>query len=241
LNARDAMPEGGTLSIDCRNEPDPAGNSFGHVTLRVQDEGRGLDPVAREHVFEPFFSDKSGPGELGSLGLSSVYGIVKQSGGEILVESEPGQGSVFVVRLPRVPAAEAKGSGPRSSPGPVGRTILLVDDEEMVREMTCSLLDQEGYEVLVAADGEEALRVSEGFSGVIDLVITDVVMPGLNGPETADRIRAVRPHSRVIFVSGYTADALGDRRVLGPGTRFLQKPFKPDDLTQAVRAVLGGG
>jgi PAS domain S-box-containing protein len=240
LNARDGMPKGGTIRVECRNEPDPSDTTLGHVTLRVQDEGQGLDPVAQEHVFEPFFSARSGPGEVAGLGLASVYGIVKQSGGEILVESEPGRGSLFVVRLPRVPPAAAIGAGPRPAGDAPGRTILLVDDQDMVRELTHSVLNQEGYHVLVAASGDEALQVSEGFSGAIDLVITDVVMPGLSGPETADRIRKARPDARVIFVSGFTADALGDRSVLGRGTRFLQKPFKPDDLTAAVRAVLEG-
>jgi two-component system, cell cycle sensor histidine kinase and response regulator CckA len=243
LNARDGMPKGGTIRIECRNEPDPAGTSLGYVALRVQDEGQGLDAVAREHVFEPFFSPKGGPGEVAGLGLASVYGIVKQSGGEILVESEPGRGSVFVVRLPRVPAVQPVPSlraGLSPAGGTLGRTILLVDDQEMVREMTRSVLDEEGYQVLVAADGDEALRLSEAFSGAIDLVITDVVMPGLSGPETVDRVRAVRPDARVIFVSGYTADALGEKSNLGPGTRFLQKPFKPDELAATVRAVLDG-
>jgi PAS domain S-box-containing protein len=240
LNARDGMPKGGTIRIECRNEPDPAGTTLGYVALRVQDEGQGLDAAAREHVFEPFFGQKAGPGEAAGLGLASVYGIVKQSGGEIRVESEPGRGSVFVVRLPRVPAVAPADTGPSPAPVTSGRTILLVDDQEMVREMTRSVLDEEGYQVLVAGDGDEALRVSEGFSGAIDLMITDVVMPGLSGPETAQRVRAGRPDTRVIFVSGYTADALGDESALGPRTRFLQKPFKPDDLTAAVRAALRG-
>jgi two-component system, cell cycle sensor histidine kinase and response regulator CckA len=241
LNARDGMPGGGTIRLECRNEPDPSGTSLGHVTLRVQDEGQGLDAAARAQVFEPFFGPKSGQAEVAGLGLASVYGIVKQSGGEILVESEPGRGSVFVVRLPRVPPAETAAPEPSPANGARGRTILLVDDQEMVREMTRSVLDEGGYQVLVAGDGEEALRVSEGFAGAIDLLITDVVMPGLSGPDTADRVLAARPETRVIFVSGYTADALGDRSALGPRTRFLQKPFKPDDLTAVVQAVLGGG
>jgi PAS domain S-box-containing protein len=240
LNARDGMPQGGTIRIECRNEADPAETSLGYVTLRVQDEGQGMDAAAREHVFEPFFGEKAGPGDAVGLGLASVYGIVKQSGGEIRVESEPGRGSVFVVRLPRVPAVPPKGAAPSPGGATAGRTILLVDDQEMVREMTRSVLDEEGYQVLVAGDGDEALRVSEGFAGPIDLMITDVVMPGPSGPETANRVRAGRPNTRVIFVSGYTADALGDQNALGPGTRFLQKPFKPDDLTAAVRAVLAG-
>jgi nitrogen-specific signal transduction histidine kinase/CheY-like chemotaxis protein len=242
LNARDGMPQGGTISIDCRNEPDPAGTSLGYVTLRVRDEGQGLDAAARERVFEPFFGPEGGPGKVAGLGLASAYGIVTQSGGEIRVESEPGRGSVFVVRFPRV-ASVAK-AGAEQSPaaeGASGHTILLVDDEDLVREMTRAVLDEEGYDVLVAASGEEALRVSEGFSGTIDLVIADVVMPGLSGPETIARVRASRPGARVIFVSGYTADALGDRNPLGPGTRFLQKPFKPHDLTDAVRTALAGG
>jgi nitrogen-specific signal transduction histidine kinase/CheY-like chemotaxis protein len=242
LNARDGMPQGGAISIDCRNEPDPAGSSLGHVTLRVRDEGQGLDAAARERVFEPFFGPEGGPGKVAGLGLASAYGIVTQSGGEIRVESEPGRGSVFVVRFPRV-ASVAKASAGQSpaAGGASGHTILLVDDQEMVREMTRAVLDQEGYDVMVAASGEEAVRVCESFTGTIDLVIADVVMPGLSGPETIARVRASRPGTRVIFVSGYTADALGDRHPLGSGTRFLQKPFKPDDLTDAVRTALAGG
>jgi CheY-like chemotaxis protein len=149
---------------------------------------------------------------------------------------------VFVVRFPRV-ASVAKASAGQSpaAGGASGHTILLVDDQEMVREMTRAVLDQEGYDVMVAASGEEAVRVCESFTGTIDLVIADVVMPGLSGPETIARVRASRPGTRVIFVSGYTADALGDRHPLGSGTRFLQKPFKPDDLTDAVRTALAGG
>ncbi|HEY6553020.1 MAG TPA: response regulator, partial [Vicinamibacteria bacterium] len=242
LNARDGMPQGGAISIDCRNEPDPAGTSLGHVTLRVRDEGQGLDAAARERVFEPFFGPEGGAGKVAGLGLASAYGIVTQSGGEIRVESEPGRGSVFVVRFPRV-ASVAKAGADRSpaAGGASGQTILLVDDQEMVREMTRAVLDQEGYDVVVAASGEEALRLCESSPGAIDLVIADVVMPGLSGPETIARIRVSRPGTRVIFVSGYTADALGDRNPLGPGTRFLQKPFKPDDLTDAVRTALAGG
>jgi CheY-like chemotaxis protein/anti-sigma regulatory factor (Ser/Thr protein kinase) len=238
LNARDGMPKGGTIRIEGRNEPDPAGATEGYVTLRVQDEGQGLDAAGREHVFEPFFV-QGGPGEVAGLGLASVYGIVKQSGGEIRVESEPGRGSIFVVRLPRVPAGATPSARPSPGASASGQTILLVDDQEMVREMTRSVLDEGGFQVLVAADGGEALRISQTFPGAIDLLITDVVMPGLSGPETAERIRAGRPDTRVIFVSGYTADALGDRGALGPRTRFLQKPFKPDELTATVRAILG--
>ena len=240
LNAREAMPQGGTVSIECRNEPAPAGAASGHVILRVQDDGPGMDPASRERVFEPFFSaDNSAVGKTG-LGLASVYGIVKQSGGEITVESEPGRGTAFVVRLPRVAGREAE-RGPAQTPeGSDGNgTILLVEDQEMVREMTRAVLDQEGYHVLVAADGREAVRVSQGFAGEIDLVITDVVMPGLSGRETAEQLRTARPGARVIFVSGYTADALGGRDALEPGTRFLQKPFRPDELTAAVRDALG--
>ena len=198
-----------------------------------------MDAATRERVFEPFFSTDGSPVGTASLGLASVYGIVKQSGGEISVESEPGRGTTFVVHLPAVAAKGGEGRAAQApEPENGNATILLVEDQEMVREMTRAVLDQEGYRVLVATDGREAVRVSQDFAAAIDLVITDMVMPGLSGRETAEQLRATRPGTRVIFVSGYTADVLGEPDALGPGTRFLQKPFRPDQLTAAVRDAL---
>jgi CheY-like chemotaxis protein len=238
-NARDAMPHGGTVSIECGNEDEAGPERPPHVVFKVRDEGPGIDESARERVFDPFFRGEGAPAGAGGLSLAAVHGIVKQSGGEIGVESTPGQGATFVVRLPREAGAETAAAVPEAPAAAAGgRTILLVDDEEIVREMTRAVLDQEGHTVLLAGGGEEAVRVAEGFSGVIDLLVTDVIMPGLSGRDTAARIRAARPGTPVIYVSGYTADVLGEGEALGPGTRFLQKPFPPAALVAAVREAL---
>jgi CheY-like chemotaxis protein len=246
VNARDAMPSGGKLTIETANDeldgafvqghPDVAAGPY--VRLVVTDTGSGIAKDIQPNIFEPFFTTK----ELGrgtGLGLSTVYGIVKQSGGHVSVYSEPGQGAAFRVYFPRVDAP-ADPVAPLSTAMPEGdETVLLVEDEEMLRAVTREMLEMCGYSVLEAANGNEALRVARGFEGPIALVITDVIMPGLSGPETADQLTLVRGGVKVLFVSGYTDDALS-RRVIPPHVALLQKPFTAGALARKVREVLDG-
>ena len=247
VNARDAMPEGGTLSIRAENtdtasglvpgEPEPGPGPF--VVLTVADTGIGMSREVQEKIFEPFFTTKE-PGKGTGLGLATVYGIVKQSGGLVEVESEPGQGTTFRVYLPRVDAPAPPHPGPAPVPAsPAGlETILLVEDEAAVRSFVRKVLRRKGYNVLEAASRPEALRLSRAYRAPIHLLLTDVVMPEMGGREIADRLTAERPGMRVLFTSGYTEDAVVDRGVLIPGIRFLGKPFTPQDLTRKVREVL---
>jgi CheY-like chemotaxis protein len=195
-----------------------------------------------ERLFEPFFTTK--PVGFGTgLGLSTVYGIVKQSGGHISVESEPGRGSTFTIHLPRVPAEpDARPAAPapaRAPAPPASGTVLLVEDEPAVRELMREALSGQGFTVLVAGTGEEALEIAARHPGGLRLVVTDVVMPKLGGAEVARRLAAANPGLRVLFVSGYTADAIVHHGVLAPGLDYLQKPFGPSALVDKVREVLG--
>jgi CheY-like chemotaxis protein len=243
VNARDAMPDGGSLHVATTNvtiEEDAtegAGLQPGrYVRVTVEDTGTGMDELTRLRAFEPFFTTKAhGTG----LGLSSVYGIVSQSGGTIEVDSEPGRGSTFAVYLPaaeevgqRTPAGVVE-HGPNAGT----ETVLLVEDEEVVRNLTLRILADSGYEVLEASSGEEALRVAGGHDGRIDLLVTDVVMSGMNGRELADRLLDDRPDTLVLYMSGYTEDAVIQRGVSGERA-FLGKPFTPGELTRTVRQVL---
>jgi len=247
VNARDAMPQGGRLAIEtghaaldeayCREHegarPGP------HVMLAVSDTGIGMDAETRSHVFEPFFTTKE-PGKGTGLGLATVYGIVKQAGGSIWVYSEPGQGTTFKVYLPR--AEEGAGlARPAAAPGETPRgteTILLVEDEETLRTLTREVLEALGYTVLEARHGVEALELSEGRQGRIDLLLTDVVMPHMSGRELAERLLASRPETRALFISGYTDDAAVRHRLVESPLAFLQKPFTADALARKVRGVL---
>jgi len=247
INARDAMPQGGRLTIATANVVIDAGYAGEHidvtpgryVLLTVGDTGGGMDAAVQEHLFEPFFTTK-GLGRGTGLGLATCYGIVKQHGGYILPYSEPGRGTLMKVYLPRVdapldplPSAEvytnARGD----------ETILLVEDEAAVRELAARVLRGQGYMVLEAGDGLEALRVVDREdTGRIDLLVTDVVMPGLGGGELAERLSALRPGIKVLFTSGYTDDTLLHAGQLISGTHFLHKPFSPAALAQKVRGVL---
>ncbi len=239
VNARDAMPRGGRIEIDmsntelaeadARRDPD-ALRPGPYVQLTVADTGSGRDLATRERIFEPFFTTKA----LGSgtgLGLSTVYGIINQSGGRIRVESEPGRGSRFRILLPRTdaPAAVAAGGD---------ETILLVEDEPAVRMLTHKLLERSGYTVLEAASGVEALRVAELNYAEIDLLLTDVVMPGMSGRELADRLVGTCPELRVLFMTGYTDDAAIRHGIDRATMRVLQKPFNATELDQRVRDAL---
>jgi PAS domain S-box-containing protein len=242
VNARDSMPGGGRLEIRTRNRDVataaevPAGE---YVLLEVADTGAGMSEEVRSCIFEPFFTTKE-VGKGTGLGLATVYGIVKQSGGHIEVDSAPGRGTTFRVLLPRVDQAALFGVGPAEVfQVPRGtETILLVEDEAGVRGLASIILRSCGYEVLEAADGPEAVRLCEGRVAEIDLLVTDVVMPRMNGPQLADRLRRLRPALRVLFVSGYTDDAIVPTDVLAAGQAFLHKPFTPARLAGKVRQVL---
>jgi PAS domain S-box-containing protein len=247
VNARDAMPQGGKLTIETanveldqvyarRHVPAPPGS---YVLLTVSDTGCGMDAETQARVFEPFFTTKE-VGKGTGLGLSMAYGIVKQSGGYIWVYSEPGLGSTFKIYLPRVEeAAEtAASSAPRAAPSGGSETILLVEDDEGVRTFARQILERAGYTLLEARDGNEALVIGERHAGPIALMLTDVVMPGKRGREVAQCLAAIRPDTRVLYMSGYTDNAIGNHGILDPGTAFLSKPFTADALMHKVREVL---
>jgi len=250
VNARDAMPQGGRLTIETANaELDEAYarqqadiHPGPYVILAASDTGVGMDAETRAHLFEPFFTTK-GVGEGTGLGLATVYGIVKQSGGHITAYSEVGRGTTIKIYLPRVDAAsEVRGAEPE----PVvlrrgSETVLLVEDDEAVRELTCEVLEMHGYTVLAVADAGEAPRVLEGASRPIHLLVTDVVMPRLSGRDLTERLRSLRPGLKVLYISGYAGTAVVHHGVLDPGTPFLQKPFTPDALLRSVRKVLDDG
>jgi two-component system, cell cycle sensor histidine kinase and response regulator CckA len=245
VNARDAMPTGGTLTFTTSNlalspgDPllDPEAVPGRYVALEVRDTGAGMAPEVQEHVFEPFFTTKEAGVGTG-LGLATVYGIVRQSGGFVAVRSAPGEGTAFQVLLPATtPAPAAPVREPSRARGG-SETILVVEDEPKVREIIVRTLRSAGYRVLEAASGAEAVDRERLEPAPIHLLLTDVVMPGLDGREAAERILASRPRTRVLYVSGYTRDAISRRGVLDEGVSFLAKPFKPDQLLQRVRAVL---
>ncbi len=236
VNARDAMPAGGTLTVETANVERDGGR---YVLLRVADTGCGMDAATKARVFEPFFTTK-GPGKGTGLGLSVVHGVVQQAGGRIEVDSEPGRGTTFRVYLPLEENAvprQKPAAVPVSSPGGT-ETLLLVEDEEAVRGLTRMTLEAGGYRVLEASHGAEALRLAERHAEPIHLLVTDVVMPGMSGRELADRLTASRPGLRVLYLSGYTDDAVVRNGVLEAGVAFLQKPFGVDALARKVREVL---
>jgi two-component system cell cycle sensor histidine kinase/response regulator CckA len=247
VNARDAMPHGGRLDIALRDVTVEAATAETgalrpgrYARLEVSDNGAGMDADTLQRLFEPFFSTKE-KGKGTGLGLATVYGIVKQSGGHISVKSAPGQGSAFRIWLPEVPpeTRETPGaatSGVEAKQG--SETILLVEDEEAVRDLLHEVLTGSGYRVLVAASGAEALKISRAHAGALDLLLTDVVMPGMGGREVATVLGAERPGLRVLFASGYTAEAIARQGVLEAGMDLIHKPFTPDALLQRVRGRL---
>jgi two-component system cell cycle sensor histidine kinase/response regulator CckA len=248
VNARDAMPGGGTLTIEtgmaCLDEAyfvehQLGGTAGDFVMLAVSDTGSGMSAEVRQHLFEPFFTTKeSGRGT--GLGLSTVYGIVKQNGGYIWVYSEPGRGTSFKIYLPRAvgPVDDSRNlAGPAEAPGG-SESVLVVEDDSVVRQLVCESLRLNGYAVFEAEDGAEALRFFEGHPGTIDLLVTDVVMPNMNGCEAAARLRSGHPDLAVLYMSGYTDHAIVHQSALEPGAEFLQKPFTPSALARRVREVL---
>jgi two-component system cell cycle sensor histidine kinase/response regulator CckA len=248
VNARDAMPEGGTLRIETANVDvdgysvaDPGAVPAGqYVVLTVADTGTGMDEATRARLFEPFFTTKE-VGKGTGLGLATVYGIVKQSGGFITVDSEPGHGAVFRIYLARLAPSVAAIERGRAGAAPVGsETILLVEDDEAVREITVGILERNGYRVLAARDGVDALRELHDSGQHVDLLLTDVMMPRLNGSALADRLVSERPPLKVLFMSGYAEEAIDNDGALRPGMAFIQKPFTASTLAAKVRDVLDG-
>ena len=252
VNAKDAMPNGGTLTVETANvelDQDYADLHLNavpgpYVMLSVSDTGVGMTPEVRERVLEPFFTTKE-KGKGTGLGLSTVYGIVKQSGGNIWIYSEPGQGSTFKVYLPRVEEEDdsmLQSSVVANKSQQGSETILLVEDEKMVRSLALTILKRQGYNVLEAENGDKALRiVQEQNANSIHLMLTDVVMPGMNGQELSERLKPQCPGMKVIFMSGYTDEAIVEKHGLSaPGIHYLQKPFPPDTLVKRVRSVLDG-
>ncbi|MBI5710913.1 MAG: response regulator [Candidatus Eisenbacteria bacterium] len=250
VNARDAMPSGGRLTIETANVDvapgapvDGASPPPGrYVMLSVRDTGDGMAPEVKAHIFEPFFTTKA-RGRGTGLGLSTVFGIVTQSGGHIVVDSEPGAGTVFRIYLPRLDEAAAVEERPEARPtAPRGsETILLVEDEDQVRGAVQQTLLASGYTVLAAPDGAEAFRVFAQRHRDIRLVLTDVVMPRMSGKELCERVTALRPDMKVLFMSGYSDAEIVHEGVLEEGIAFIQKPFAPGELAARVREVLDGG
>jgi two-component system cell cycle sensor histidine kinase/response regulator CckA len=247
INARDAMPDGGKLTIEVKSVQlddeycqEHLGVTIGrYVMLAVSDTGVGMTEDVRGKVFEPFFSTKDRTKGTG-LGLSTVYGIVTEAGGCVNVYSEPGQGSTFKVYLPRLDVAAGEAEQEAAElPVPGGdETVLLVEDEERVRSMTRQLLDKWGYRVLEAGDPHQALDLARAHDGPIHLLLTDVILPQMNGRDLAARLASQQPQMRVLYMSGYTDDAIVRHGVLEAEVNFLAKPFSPESLARRVREVL---
>jgi two-component system, cell cycle sensor histidine kinase and response regulator CckA len=249
VNARDAMPSGGKLTIETSNVALDEEYARFHAPLRpgdyvmvaISDTGAGMDTETQSHIFEPFFTTKGTKGT--GLGLSTVYGIIKQSGGYIWVYSEVGKGTTFKIYLPRVAStgeAVVQVATPveqqRVEPGT--ETILLVEDETNLRYLARQYLEKQGYKVIEAADGAVAMQIAVAHEKVIHLLLTDVIMPGMNGRELAQRISEIRPNVKILYMSGYTENVIGHNGMLDAGVRLLQKPFNLRDLRSKVREVL---
>jgi signal transduction histidine kinase/CheY-like chemotaxis protein len=247
FNARDAMPDGGELTIQTENADldqilagcHPGVRPGPHVMLAVHDTGRGMNEETQAHLFEPFFTTKDRSKGTG-LGLATVYGTVNQSGGCVTVSSTLGKGTTIQVYLPRaeetIEVVETPKALPESLQG--SETIMVVEDDDAVRNMTREFLKVNGYAVVEARSAADAIQLMEGHSGPIDLVLTDVVMPGMKGPELVERLANQRPGTKVLYMSAYTEDAVINFGMLGQGTAFIEKPFSPDELASKVRKVL---
>jgi two-component system cell cycle sensor histidine kinase/response regulator CckA len=247
VNARDAMPLGGHLRIETAAVTLDENYARTHVGIKpgeftmiaVSDTGEGMDSETRRHIFEPFFTTKE-KGKGTGLGLATVYGIVKQTGGDIWVYSEPGRGTAFKLYFPRVfePLSEISGGDATATRRSGGETILVVEDEQAVRDLTVRILRQLGYTILTASSGAEALEISQAHNGHIDLLLTDVVMPNMSGRQLADLLLMSRPKTKVLFLSGYTENTVVHHGVLDAGVDFLPKPFSRENLSGKLREVL---
>ncbi len=247
VNSRDAMPQGGKLVIETANVELDVRYSQHHigaepgtyVAICVSDSGHGMDAETQSHIFEPFFTTRE-VGKGTGLGLSTVYGIVKQSGGDIWVYSEPGRGTTFKIYLPLMSQpANAQGTvAVHTAPGRGSETVLLVEDEQCVRELVKEVLAKQGYRVLTAGDGVDGLALSESETRMIDLLLTDVVMPKMSGRQLAESLLSVNPKLKVLYMSGYTDNAILQNGILEPDTKFIQKPFSPESIARKVREVL---
>jgi len=249
VNARDAMPRGGKLTIETVNvdldqdyasvhadaQPGP------HVMIAVSDTGGGMDAETRSKIFEPFFTTKE-PGKGTGLGLATVYGIVKQSGGSIWVYSEPGHGTTFKVYLPRAEEAAVPARRPIEMPEPSGgaHTILLVEDDEAVRRLLCTVLERAGYTVLATGDVDQALTICREHDGTLDLLLTDLVLPKMDGRQLSEKARSVRSDMKVVYMSGYAGNAVVHHGVLGPDAAFIEKPVAPGVLLERIGTFLSG-
>ena len=255
VNARDAMPSGGKLTIETSNVTlDEEYARFharsrpgDYVMIAISDTGAGMDTETQSHIFEPFFTTKGTKGT--GLGLSTVYGIIKQSGGYIWVYSEVGRGTTFKIYLPRVAStgetaaqfaagSDSDAGNTRRAVEPGTETILLVEDEANLRYLARQYLEKQGYKVIEAADGAVAMQIAVAHEAVIHLLLTDVIMPGMNGRELAQRIAEIRPNVKILYMSGYTENVIGHNGMLDAGIRLLQKPFNLRDLKSKVREVL---
>jgi CheY-like chemotaxis protein len=246
-NARDAMPEGGKLAIEISNRTldnayaleHPGAKAGEHVRLAVSDTGHGMSQEVLSHVFEPFFTTKE-RGKGTGLGLATVYGIVKQSDGYVACYSEPGRGTSFTIYFPRTAESRDRTAAPVSGVATLtgSETILLVEDEEMVRQFTKTLLEKSGYTVIGVPGGREALAVIESHKCGFAMLVTDVVMPKMSGRELARKLMRARPEVKVLFVSGYTGNAIVHRGMLDPGIDFMQKPYESREFLAKVREIL---
>jgi two-component system cell cycle sensor histidine kinase/response regulator CckA len=247
VNARDAMPSGGKLMIETNNAELDEPYARSHVAIKpglyvklcVSDTGVGIAQEVREHIFEPFFTTKK-KGKGTGLGLSTVYGIVKQSGGSIRVYGEPGLGTTFHIYLPRVEESleDMRKKVTREELPDGGETILLVEDEEDVRKLAVRILERQGYTVLEASCGNDALGLSKEHKEPIHMVLTDVVMPGMSGPQLADQLINLHPKMKVLYMSGYTDNAVFHQGILEEGVNYIQKPFTIEGLINKMREVL---
>jgi two-component system, cell cycle sensor histidine kinase and response regulator CckA len=247
INARDAMPQGGKLTIETENVnhdeeyalSHPAVKVGSYVMLAISDNGVGMDETTQAHLFEPFFTTKE-RGRGTGLGLSTVYGIVKQSNGFIWVYSEPGKGTTFKIYFPQAEGEIAKVTEEtKSEPGLRGfETVLVAEDEASVRTLTCRILRERGYTILVASNGKEALDIAQKYSGEIHLALTDVVMPEMGGKELVSKLASIRPGIKALYASGYTDNAIVHHGVLDSDVAFLQKPFTVESLARKVREVI---
>jgi two-component system cell cycle sensor histidine kinase/response regulator CckA len=247
VNARDAMPQGGRLTIETanvefaedyiRNQAEARAGSY--VMLAISDDGVGMDAATQARIFDPFFTTKGSRQGTG-LGLSTVYGIIKQSNGSIFVYSEPGLGTTFKIYLPQVEGATAPAAAETKSEEEFrgSETVLVVEDEKAVQALICRILRERGYNVFEAADGIEAQHIDRKYEGKIHLVLTDVILPGTNGKDIIAQLKSSRPEIKALYVSGYTDDTIFNHGILDSNAAFLQKPFTADGLARKVREVL---